>query len=67
MRWCWVNYIDDCITWILILLKNAQSLSILAQQSQNSVLIGIMWNVINLNKLFMLTDPINTTFQISDI
>lgn len=65
MRWNWGACI--CIIPLVILLKNALSLSILAKYNKYGVLIGTMWNVINLNSLLKITDLMNEVPPISNI
>ena len=55
------------ITSLLILLKNALSLSILARYSKNGVLTGTIWNVIDPNSISKLIDPIDVILLILNI
>lgn len=64
-RWDWEDCI--CISWVVILLKNAPSLSILTRHSKNSVLTGTMWNIINPNGVSKVIDSINTALPIPNI
>lgn len=57
----------DCITWLVILLKNALYLSISAKQSKNRVLTRTMGNIICLNGMSKLTDPIDAKFSILNV
>lgn len=50
---------------MVILLKNTSSLFILARYDKNEVLIGTIWNVINLYNIFILINQINIALHIS--
>lgn len=61
----WASCID--ITSLVILLKNAPSLSMSARHSKNRVLTSTMWNVIDPNSICKLTNSIDIALLIPNI
>lgn len=60
------GYTCDCITSLVILLKNVLSLSMSVRQSRNGILIGIMW-MIDFSDMSRLTDLIDTALTIPNV
>lgn len=60
-------YVYDYITWLVTLLKNIPSLSILARYIKNGVLKSTIWNIIDFNGVFKLTDSIDKVLSIPNI
>lgn len=60
-----MDYIN--ITSLIIWLKNTPSLSILAKNTKNEILIDTIWNIIDPSSMSKLTNPINTVFLIPNL
>lgn len=66
-KWDLKDCVCDCITQLVILLKNAPSLFILARHNRNKVLTGTIWNVTDLIGMSKMTNSINVVFLISNV
>ena len=66
-RWDQRDCICDCITWLIILLKNAPSLFISAGHSRNRVLTGTMWNIINFISMSKITNLIDVVLSLPNV
>ena len=66
-EWCWAGCNGDCITSLVMLLKNAPSLSILARHGKNVVLTGTRWKISGPSGVSRLTDLIDKALAISNV
>lgn len=64
-RWDWDNFVY--IIWLVILLNNAPSLSMLVKHNKNKVLTCTMWNIMNSISISKIIDSMNIVLLISNI